>query len=311
MFDEAPPPIARDVVDAAVNDLHQRTPENSALGVLSPPQKLIFLTLLLTVAFTTTVFPIATFIALNAAFTAYFIIASLYRMLLMALGARRAHPTREAKPVPLSELPVITILAPLYKDAEALASLSNAIDALEYPESKKDVKLLLEEDDRETLAEARKLSLHDRYDVIVVPDVGPRTKPKACNVGLRLACGELVVIYDAEDQPETDQLMKAARAFVKADKQLACLQARLNYYNARDNWLTRGIMAQTPREVNPVRPYILGYADRHWKPLRLKGSQGQTRRPRWRDYPAQEKAGLGGGPATPHRRHAGAVRSQG
>jgi hypothetical protein len=27
---------------------------------------------------------------------------------------------------------------------------------------------------------------------------------------------------------------------------MACLQARLNFYNARHNWLTCGIMAQTP-----------------------------------------------------------------
>jgi cellulose synthase/poly-beta-1,6-N-acetylglucosamine synthase-like glycosyltransferase len=75
--------------------------------------------------------------------------------------------------------------------------------------------------------------------MIVTPPLAPRTKPKACNYGMHLARGELIVIYDAEDQPEPDQLKKAAAAFRGADEKLACVQARLNYYNAGDNWLTR------------------------------------------------------------------------
>ena len=56
------------------------------------------------------------------------------------------------------------------------------------------------------------------------------------------------MIYDAEDRPEADQLLKAVAAFRASPRSLACLQARLNFYNADHNWLTRGIMAQTPQE---------------------------------------------------------------
>ena len=45
------------------------------------------------------------------------------------------------------------------------------------------------------------------------PTGSPQTKPKACNVGLFLATGEYLVIYDAEDRPEPDQLKKAVVAF--------------------------------------------------------------------------------------------------
>ena len=48
--------------------------------------------------------------------------------------------------------------------------------------------------------------------IVVVPDGQPRTKPKACNVGLDFAHGEFLVIYDAEDRPEPDQLRKAVAA---------------------------------------------------------------------------------------------------
>ena len=74
---------------------------------------------------------------------------------------------------------------------------------------------------------------------IVIPDGQPKTKPKACNVGLRFARGEFLVIYDAEDRPEPDQLKKAYIAFRRGGPQLACVQGALNYYNASENFLTR------------------------------------------------------------------------
>ena len=54
-----------------------------------------------------------------------------------------------------------------------------------------------------------------------------------------LARGEYLVVYDAEDRPERDQLRKAIAAFQEGPPNLACLQAKLDLYNATDNWLTR------------------------------------------------------------------------
>jgi hypothetical protein len=51
------------------------------------------------------------------------------------------------------------------------------------------------------------------FRIVIVPHSHPKTKPKACNYGLALAQGEYVVIYDAEDKPEPDQLKIAYLAF--------------------------------------------------------------------------------------------------
>ncbi|MEO1252615.1 MAG: glycosyltransferase family 2 protein [Pseudomonadota bacterium] len=231
-------------LDFAVNELKCKTPENSAFGVLTLRQRLLFLFLFAAFALAVFVTPQTAFIAAGYVITSYFLIAMAFRIVLMALGARRYSASERAdKPVALgsepADLPVITILAPLYRDAEALDSLSNAIGALDYPACKKDVILLLEEDDPQTYNQAMRLGLGASRRIVRLPDIGPRTKPKACNVGLTYALGDYVVIYDAEDRPEPDQLMKAAAAFREADDKLACVQARLNYYNARENWLTR------------------------------------------------------------------------
>jgi cellulose synthase/poly-beta-1,6-N-acetylglucosamine synthase-like glycosyltransferase len=117
--------------------------------------------------------------------------------------------------------------------------LAAALRRMDYPRSKLDIKLVLEEHDLETIAAAKALSLEATFEIVRVPKSKPQTKPKACNYALRLARGEYLTIFDAEDQPEPDQLKKAVVAFRKLGRRTACIQAHLNYFNAEENWLTR------------------------------------------------------------------------
>ncbi|MFH1021871.1 MAG: glycosyltransferase family 2 protein [Planctomycetota bacterium] len=137
------------------------------------------------------------------------------------------------------DLPVYTILVPLYREAGGVADLVKTLSRLEYPPGKLDVKLLLEADDDETAAAAAALDKPAWLDIVTVPAGVPRTKPRACNDGLARARGEFLVIFDAEDRPEPDQLRKAVAAFRRLPAHVACLQAKLNFYNSRENLLTR------------------------------------------------------------------------
>ena len=137
------------------------------------------------------------------------------------------------------DLPTYTILVPMFREPEVLPILAGAIRRLDYPLAKLDVKLVLEEGDQETIDAAKRLGLESIFEIVRVPPSQPQTKPKACNYALSFARGELLVIYDAEDKPEPDQLKKAVVGFRKSPENTACLQARLNYFNADENWLTR------------------------------------------------------------------------
>ena len=64
------------------------------------------------------------------------------------------------------------------------------------------------------------------WSVVVVPEGSPQTKPRACNVGLSLARGGIVVVFDGEDRPDPRQARLAAAALA-ADPRLAVVQARL------------------------------------------------------------------------------------
>ncbi|MDE3061307.1 MAG: glycosyltransferase, partial [Pseudomonadota bacterium] len=107
------------------------------------------------------------------------------------------------------------------------------------PASKLDIKLALEADDTETIHAALALKPRYNFEIIRVPPSPLRTKPKACNYALRFARGEYVTVFDADDRPEPTQLKKAVLAFRTLPPDVACLQARLNYYNSDANWLTR------------------------------------------------------------------------
>ncbi len=222
----------------ATNGLASRSPGDSAKRVLTKRQKHSMGLAALTAFGLAAAAPKLALAACLAA--AAFLFTSMVgvRLALAAIAAapQRPRPLREISD---GDLPVVTVLVPLFREAKALAGLAAALDRLDYPRAKLDIKLLLEESDHATIAEARRLNDAGRYDLVIAPLSSPQTKPKALNYALPTARGDLVVIYDAEDEPEPIQLRLAAETFAAAPDDLGCVQARLNFYNSEENWLTR------------------------------------------------------------------------
>jgi hypothetical protein len=161
---------------------------------------------------------------------------------LMAPGMLRlaaAIPARAVpEPRPLSdhELPVYSVLIPLRDEAQMVPLLRQAMMRLDYPSHLLDIKFVVEAKSPETVHAVEQAIDDPRFRIIEVPPGPPHTKPKALDYALPLARGEFVVVYDAEDVPDADQLRRAAARF-RADPALACLQAELGA--ARDRWLGR------------------------------------------------------------------------
>ncbi len=193
------------------------------------------------------------------------------------------------------DLPDYTILVPCYREANVLPEVLARIDALDYPRSKKQVLVLLEEDDAETIATAKALRPPDNVRIVILPDGTPRTKPRGCNVGLLLARGQYLVIYDAEDRPEPSQLREVVDAFAQETDDVACLQARLNYFNSDQNFLTRMFTI----EYSVWFDYMLVGVDALGLPMPLGGTSNHFRTDRlrelggWDPYNVTEDADLG------------------
>lgn len=194
-----------------------------------------------------------------------------------------------------SDLPMYSIMCPLYKEREVLPDFLAAMDRMNWPKSKLDVLLLLEEDDPETVAVARAMTLPSYVRIIVVPNSQPKTKPKACNYGLHFIKGEYVVIYDAEDKPDVDQLKKAFLGFKNSRPNTVCLQAKLNYFNPHQNLLTRFFTAEYSLWFDVVLPGLqsintiipLGGTSNHFRSKVIKSLHG------WDAFNVTEDCDLG------------------
>ena len=240
-----------------------------------------------------------TIVVLNLLVTGLYVAAFVYKVLL----ARRAlmHPPvvsvddAEALSHYYGDLPQYTVLVAAYREAGVIARTIKAIDSLDYPRDRIEVLLLLEEDDAPTIAAVEAAHPPAYMRVIRVPKAQPLTKPKACNYGLQFARGQLVTIYDAEDRPESLQLRRAAAAFRRLHWSVACLQAKLEYHNSKQNLITRLFTAEyltwfsllLPALADRGGPVPLGGTSMHVKRVVLEAVGG------WDPYNVTEDADLG------------------
>ncbi len=181
--------------------------------------------------------PLQTFLAIHVLMTLFFFGCVLIRLFAVTSGGRLCFV--ELFPLKKSELPVYSVLVPLYREKEVIGQLIAALNGIHWPRSKLEIKLVCEEDDVETRAAIERHTLPANFEVITVPPGGPRTKPNALNYALQFVRGEIVAVFDAEDRPHTDQLREAWQAFRRDGGQLACVQAPLIIGNFRHNLLTR------------------------------------------------------------------------
>jgi cellulose synthase/poly-beta-1,6-N-acetylglucosamine synthase-like glycosyltransferase len=219
--------------------------------------------------------PAATIWMVTLALALLFVPVIAFRLLAVhgLLKAATENSSALRRRVPDHELPVYTLLVPLYREAHMLPGLAQALRRLDYPAAKIDIKLILEADDGVTIAAARALRLPGNFELVVVPKCLPRTKPKALNYALPLSRGEYVVIYDAEDRPEPGQLRRALDAFRAGPPNLAAVQARLNLYNVTESWLTRHFTIEYCALFDGLLPAL----DRMGLPIPLGGTSNHFR----------------------------------
>ena len=227
------------------------------------------------------------------------LVASLWLMFLAAIVLRSLATVAEGlagPPPPLSdeELPLYTVIVALYREAEVVPGLVRALDALDYPRAKLDIKIVVERRDRETLSRLVALELPARYEIIVAPPGEPNTKPRALDVALAEARGDLVVVYDAEDEPAPDQLRLAAARFA-AQSDLDCLQARLAVKNGDASWLAKHFSVEYAALFDLINPGLCALG----LPIALGGSSNHFRRDSlqaaggWDEWNVAEDADLG------------------
>ncbi|MCV7054154.1 glycosyltransferase [Mycolicibacterium gilvum] len=222
-----------------------RLPEDlSARRVTTDGSVILGVSGILGVAATGVLAPHLVLPAVTTVLAALYLASTIDRHWLLVQGLRSPSlltiSDEEARAVPDNQLPVYTVLLPVYNEPSIVHNLIAGVGRLEYPKDKLEILLLVEEDDIATRRAMATTEL-EAVRLILVPNSQPKTKPKACNYGMATPGlkGEMVTIYDAEDIPDPLQLRKAVVAFQQLPDNVGCLQARLGYFNEEQNLLTR------------------------------------------------------------------------
>ncbi|MCS0494308.1 glycosyltransferase [Ancylobacter sp. MQZ15Z-1] len=201
-------------------------------------------------------------------------------LLLGWCGLRLAACTMEPEPEPpplRSDrlLPHYSLIVPLYREARVVPQLVEALDAIDYPREKLQILMVIEPDDAETTAAIVRHALRPGFEIVVAPEAGPKTKPKALNAALPFAHGSVIGIFDAEDVPDPLQPRRVCAVLQGArGRSVGCVQARLAIDNMADSWITRQFAAEYAGHFDVVLP-MLGLCG---LPVPLGGTSNHFRR---------------------------------
>jgi cellulose synthase/poly-beta-1,6-N-acetylglucosamine synthase-like glycosyltransferase len=290
---------AEQSLDTSISSLFRSAPDLSARQTLARSQRNAFLVVAGLLLVGAIVDLTTTLIAVIAIITALYISITINRVVLFS-RSRREHTMervsdRDALAVADEDLPAYTVLVPAFREPEVIGSLLHHLDALEYPKSKLDIKLILESDDAATIEAVTEVNPGDHVEVVLVPPAGPRTKPKALNYAIPHSRGEVITIYDAEDAPEPLQLRRAAAALAGADPETVCLQAQLSFANVEQNIITRWFTLEYDMWFTLLLPGLVSIN----APLPLGGTSNHFRRDAlqslgaWDPFNVTEDADLG------------------
>jgi len=179
------------------------------------------------------------------------------------------------------DLPLYTVVVALYREAASAAQLASALSRIDYPASRLQIVVAMEEDDAATRQAFEALALPARFELLTLPDGAPRTKPRALNAALALARGEYICVFDAEDIPGKLQLREAAAVFETSGRELACRQARLTIDNRNESWFSRHFAIEYAALFDVINPGLawlgmplpLGGTSNHFRGIRQQRHQ--------------------------------------
>jgi glycosyltransferase XagB len=134
-----------------------------------------------------------------------------------------------------------TLLLPARHEEEVIQDTIQRMADLNYPRDLIQVLVVIEAGDRSTIAEVTtklaglRAQGIDNVRLITFSDP-PINKPHGLNVGLRAATGDVVTIFDAEDEPHPDILNVVNTVMVR--EQAEVVQCGVQLMNYADRWFS-------------------------------------------------------------------------
>jgi len=164
-----------------------------------------------------------------------------YNILILAVGIRKARSkdSRGRKDEDRKNLPTISIVVPVRNEEKVVGRLLEALLSLDYPKGKMDINIIEDaSSDKSREICERFANRHSQYARFFHRSLS-EGKPSALNFGFQHAQGDIVAVFDADNVPERDVLLRVAKYF--GDSSVAAVQGTTCTINADENMLTKFI----------------------------------------------------------------------
>lgn len=131
-----------------------------------------------------------------------------------------------------------TAIVPARNEEKVIGQTINALSKIDYPEALKEVIVVCRQDDNKTINKVREtinILGKENIKLAIFNDL-PINKPHALNVGLHHATKDIIVVFDAEDEPHKD-ILHIANTVMSKDN-IDVLQSGVQLMNYRSTWFS-------------------------------------------------------------------------
>ena len=132
----------------------------------------------------------------------------IYYLVLTMAGLRYSSRFKQPPIPPDDALPTVSILIPARNEGLVIGDTLRAMTALNYPRDKLEVLLLDDGSTDDTFQRAEEVAREFPFIKVVEVKGGGKGKSYVLNYGLKMAKGEVIAVYDADNRPEPDALIR-------------------------------------------------------------------------------------------------------
>jgi len=168
---------------------------------------------------------------------------ALYNISILAVGVRHLRRSGQkrskASVVRAERLPTVSIIVPVKDEEKVMGRLLEAFLNVDYPPEKREIIVVEDGSADRTVEICEKYAKQYQGQIRLIRRPISNGKPSALNYALKHVKGEIVAVFDADNVPEPDALMRAVEYF--EDSSIAAIQGRTCCINADENILTKFI----------------------------------------------------------------------
>jgi cellulose synthase/poly-beta-1,6-N-acetylglucosamine synthase-like glycosyltransferase len=166
---------------------------------------------------------------------------TMYNVPILVAGIKRLRKTKNKDQQTSVRLkggvPSISVILPVKNEANVIGRLLNALLNTDYPTEKKEIVIVEDGSTDKTLEICRSFKREHPSQVKIICKDGSDGKPSALMEALKHVNGEIVGVFDADNVPEPDALLRVASHF--EDSSVVAVQGRVCAINAEENMLTQ------------------------------------------------------------------------